>query len=263
MTILLVEDEEIILNGVSDIIKGMTDFSCKLYKVKSGPEGLKISEKVHPNLIITDILMPEMTGLDFIEIAQRKNLCKNYVILSGHDQFSFAQRAIRYNVIDYLLKPIDKEQLHKDIVKVHNTLPQEGRQQSDTILPNIAYFRQKVNNTNYPTSLKMVISYINDNYTKDISLQLISNDLMLHPSYISSLINNYLGISFTNYLDFLRIKKAAILLINSPNIPVSEISFMSGYSNERRLYNAFQKHLQMTPGDFRNKYMVTTDAEEK
>jgi two-component system, response regulator YesN len=254
MTILVIEDEELILDGIVDILKTLTEFPCKVLKAYSGTDGLKISRKLRPNLIITDIVMPNMTGLDLIESAQKENICKNFVILSGHDKFSFAQRAIRCGVIDYILKPIDKERLLSAVTQVYRLLPQQCSIDSEDYLPDIPFFNQKFDDSEYPASLKQVISYIQRNFTKDISLQSISEHLFLHPSYISSLINKYMGLSFINYLDFVRVTKAAKLLINNHSLSVSEVSYLSGYNNERRLYNVFQKYLQMTPGDFRSKY---------
>ncbi len=94
------------------------------------------------------------------------------------------------------------------------------------------------------------------NYMNDISLQTLSDELMLHPCYISSLFSKYTGNSFKSLLEYIRIKKAAEFLLFEQNITMSEISYLVGYNNERRLYDAFQKRLNCTPGDFRNMYSV-------
>jgi len=254
MTIVIIEDEELILNGVESIIKTHAHFPCKILKANSAKDGLMLSRKLNPNLIITDIVMPGMTGLDLVEQVRKEKLCEHFIVLSGHDNFSFAQRAIRCGVLDYILKPINKEYLLSLIDQVHKSLPQELFPDSENNLPNIPFFEQTFNTSHYPSSLEKVIAYIQQNYTKDICLQSISEHLFLHPSYVSTLINKYMGLSFSNYLDFIRITKASKLLIHRQDLSVAEISFLAGYSNERRLYHAFQKHLLMTPGDFRKQY---------
>ena len=85
----------------------------------------------------------------------------------------------------------------------------------------------------------------------DLSLQSLSQELMLNPSDLSSLINKYIQVNFNHLLDFVRLQKACELLLSSPEMTMSEISYVVGYNGERRFYNAFQKRLSCTPGEYR------------
>lgn len=88
----------------------------------------------------------------------------------------------------------------------------------------------------------------------DVSLQSFGEAYMMNPNYLSSLIKKYTDESFRFLIDYIRIRKAAELLIYEPDLSISEISYLVGYNNERRLYQVFQKRLSCTPGSFRQEY---------
>jgi YesN/AraC family two-component response regulator len=254
MKILIVDDEEYIANGISAIIKSNVDLPTSLQIAFEGQQAYKIALSFKPDLIITDIRMHTMNGLDLVKILKEEKLCSFFIIISGYDKFSYAQTAIRFGVIGYLLKPIDKQELISLITSVYLTLPQTYAMIKNRRLPELDYFTCELHSEDYPTSLKKAILYIEKNYMADISLQTLSDELMLHPNYISSLFGKYAGSNFKCMLEYIRIKKASELLLFEPDLTVSEISYLVGYNNERRLYDAFQKRLNCTPGDFRNTY---------
>lgn len=254
MKILIVDDEEYIANGISSIIKSNVDFPASLLIAFDGQQAYKSALSFKPDLVITDIRMHTMNGLDLVKSLKEEKLCSIFIIISGYDKFEYAQTAIRCGVIGYLLKPIDKQDLLSLINSVYNTLPQTYALTKARKLPGLDYFSFELHAEDYPTSLKKAISYIEKNYMADISLQTLSDELMLHPNYISSLFGKYTGSSFKCILEYIRIKKASELLLFEQDLTMSEISYLVGYNNERRLYDAFQKRLSCTPGDFRNTY---------
>ncbi|MEX3617693.1 response regulator transcription factor [Paenibacillus glucanolyticus] len=81
-------------------------------EAEDGAEALQMLEDSRPDLIVTDICMPEMDGLEFIRRVRETHAHMQFIILSGHDNFEFARQAMRYGVSDFLLKPIDPEQFH-------------------------------------------------------------------------------------------------------------------------------------------------------
>ncbi|KOR87958.1 response regulator transcription factor [Paenibacillus solani] len=81
-------------------------------EAEDGVEALQLLEGSRPDIIVTDICMPEMDGLEFIRRVRESHSQMHFIILSGHDNFEFARQAIRYGVSDFLLKPIDPDQFH-------------------------------------------------------------------------------------------------------------------------------------------------------
>lgn len=257
---MIVEDETNIREGIVSILKTNLRIPHKLKSCADGFQALNACETFYPDAVITDIVMPDMSGLELIDKMSSRGLCKNFIILSGHDNFSFAQQAIRYEVMDYLLKPLDKEQLLDVLQKIYENLRcNTGKEKTAKPYTDLSYFEWDLDIPSMPSSLQRILNYMRKNYMKDISQQSISDELFFHASYISSLINKYTGHSFTYLLDYIRIRKAAELLLEEPDMSIAEISDLVGYNNERRLYAAFQKRLGMTPGDLRRIYLDASD----
>lgn len=256
MKILIVEDETNIREGITSILNTNLNIPFRLKSCADSAQALSVSEIFYPDLVITDIVMPDMTGLELIRRMKSKDLCTNFIILSGHDNFSYARQAIRFGVLDYLLKPLDKEELLENIHRIYENLHNDPSQkQMSRPFTDLAYFQWDPDISSMPSSLQRIMNYVKKNYMKDISLQTISEELFFHTSYISSLINKYTDHSFTYLLDYIRIRKAAELLLNEPDMSIAEVSDLVGYTNERRLYASFQKRLNMTPGDLRKIYL--------
>lgn len=118
MTLLIVEDEDIIRQGLIVTIHKLALNFEQIYEAGNGLEGLEICQEYKPDIILTDIKMPRMNGLDFIK--KSKSLLPNsqYIILSGYNDFEYARTAIQYGVKDYLLKPSTKNEIKKVMTRV-------------------------------------------------------------------------------------------------------------------------------------------------
>lgn len=132
-----VDDEKLIKKSISALIKtNETGFEI-VGEAKDGMEALKLQEKAAPDLIITDIRMPKMNGLSFIEQVKERNPDTKFIIISGYDEFEYAQTAIRFGVIDFLLKPIKPDQLLSSLSKVYRQIENSqssSKQRSECLL---------------------------------------------------------------------------------------------------------------------------------
>ena len=112
LKVIIVDDEQFIGQGLQALI----DWKAAGYEVAAvlsdGQEALEYLKKFPVDLVITDVMMPKMTGLDLLETVRRENISNaGFVILSGYSEFSYAQKALRYGCIDYLLKPVESHDL--------------------------------------------------------------------------------------------------------------------------------------------------------
>lgn len=119
--ILIVDDERIVLNGIRMMIEEEMEitFPMDIVTVSNVPQAIELLESFHPDLLLTDIRMPVMDGFDLIRHAREKGLSMNIVILTSHADFGYAQQAIRFNVMDFILKPIDQQILKNTIERVY------------------------------------------------------------------------------------------------------------------------------------------------
>ena len=129
-----------------------------IYSAGNGAEALALLETAHPHIVITDIKMPLMDGLDFIARIKESGAGAKIIILSGYGEFSYAQRAISLNVSEYLLKPIKKDKLCGILVKVMDEIRRD-RQESEMKANNDKKIREY-----YLTLLKEILEgYENSN----------------------------------------------------------------------------------------------------
>ncbi|MEH7306989.1 response regulator [Neobacillus drentensis] len=107
--VLIVEDELVVRNGISNFIKEMGEPFDLIGAASNGEDALKIIQSHSPHIVITDIKMPKMDGLSLVEKVKKMYPDIIIAILSGYADFTYATRAMRFGVSDYLLKPINKE----------------------------------------------------------------------------------------------------------------------------------------------------------
>ncbi|MFD2307822.1 response regulator transcription factor [Enterococcus termitis] len=128
--VLLVDDEYMIVNGLKRIISWEEEgFSIKA-TARNAKEALALMESEEIDLVITDITMPEMTGLEFIEAAQKEACQFEFMILSGYQKFDFLKGGLQLGAINYLMKPVDKLELLKSVKKAKKRLDSRNLQET-------------------------------------------------------------------------------------------------------------------------------------
>ncbi|MCD7726238.1 MAG: response regulator [Clostridiales bacterium] len=143
MKVMLVDDEPFILEGLSVLIDWEAEGCEIVKKAAGGQEALEYLQQHTVELIITDIKMPEMTGLELIEQIRSAQLSDAYVIiLSGYHDFTYAQQAVRYHCMDYLLKPVQRDSLVELIHRIQKDVKQTERDAEHNRQIQEAYLKQ-------------------------------------------------------------------------------------------------------------------------
>ena len=120
--ILVVDDENLIRQGIIAQLNFLNYEFEKIVEADTGKTALKIMEDVKPDIVITDISMPEMDGLSFVEEAKKIKGNTRFILLSGYAEFSYAQKAISLGISEYLLKPVSQAKLKESIDKAVSEL---------------------------------------------------------------------------------------------------------------------------------------------
>ena len=131
MRILIVEDDPKIRMGISRLITSHTHHTV-VGEAKNGKEGLEMISRYHPQLVISDIRMPVMDGLEMLQESVRLGNHCHFVILSGYSEFEYAQTALRYGVDDYLLKPLAPEDVTELLNKIQKKIEKEEVKNAQT-----------------------------------------------------------------------------------------------------------------------------------
>ncbi|HCL02339.1 MAG TPA: hypothetical protein DHW61_07980 [Lachnoclostridium phytofermentans] len=246
--LLIADDEKIIREGIAKLIQASNLPVTIVGQAANGRQALEIMQETHPDLVIIDITMPTITGLDAIEQAKEFLPNSKFIIVSGHDSFPFAQKAIELGAFHYLLKPIKRSQL---LSVVEHALETLGKNE-DVIVS------KETNITSLPDAsncsvCKKALAYINDHHCdSNISLNLVADEFHISQSYLTRIIKKNTNLSFTEYLNELRIKQAIFLLSSREDLLMAEIAELVGYSSQHYFSRVFKNHTGVSPVEYRN-----------
>ena len=129
--VLIVDDEFRIGMLIKKLIRWDEHNMECLDVVDNGETAFQIVQEAQPEIVITDIRMPKISGLDLISMTREKNIPVKFVVISGYKEFEYAHRALQYGVDDYLLKPINEEELNKVLRKIAGDLASAEQQSQE------------------------------------------------------------------------------------------------------------------------------------
>ncbi|WP_243871138.1 response regulator transcription factor [Dorea longicatena] len=193
-----------------------------------------ISKK--PDLVITDIRMPGMTGMELIKSVRSQKINCEFIIVSGHSDFSYAQEAISYGVAGYCLKPLDPHETSEALNRAKNHL--DSRK---TITPEPSYLDD---------NFEGLRNYIITHFSEKLTLKSLAAEFNMNPNYCCSLFTKYLGQTFSAYLTELRITEAQNLLHNS-DYSLEEIASLVGFKDYFYFSKVFKKYCKYSPKEYR------------
>lgn len=241
--IIIAEDEELQLNS---LVKKVEKF-CPHFRVvgtaQTGSQAYNLICEMMPDILISDIRMPVMGGIELIEKLRPRFPDMEFIITSGFSDFEYARSAIRLQVSDYLLKPVEPEELEKALNKLKLRL--QNRAQED-ILPGDAEHKTAEQVT------AEVMDYLQHHYNEDINLNQIAASLHYSASYLTKLFCQQYDTSPNKYIISLRMQKAQQLLLHNPELSVRQIGETVGYPEQGYFSRIFKKYVGMSPLEYRS-----------
>ena len=248
--VVVIEDEEAIRKGIIMSI----DFSalnCILIgEASNGVEGIKLIQEKKPDIVITDVTMPLMSGIEMIEQTLEYNYTS--IIISGYDEFSYAKKAIKLGVCDYLMKPIDKEELNNVIQSIVSGFDLSSKISGLLKEKNHIEHIQLLETLNKEDHLvDKIMEYINLHYSEKIFLSDIADVLNYSESLLSKRFRRVTQMTFNEYLNRFRIQKS-IEYMKKGTYGLTEISDICGFSDYKYFSTVFKKYTGYTPSQFTN-----------
>ena len=234
----------------------MQKLSLQTAAASSGVEALEIMEYFQPDLLITDIKMPNMDGLMLIREARKRAPNSAIIILTAYEEFEYARQALEFRVLCYLVKPIDWDVLDQHVYALANV--SESNMNLEKTLQDCAHVYTHIERTDTSHALSKITKYIRHHYTHNISLVQLSFYSGLSESYICTLFKKELEITFLEYVYELRLKHAIELLLSQQEMTVQDVAKMVGYQNDRQFFRLFKEHLGMSPQKFRDIHLQST-----
>lgn len=256
--LIIVEDEKILRKGLLLHTPWEKFGVVVIADAADGLEGERIIGKLNPDIVITDIRMP---GIGGIEMMRRlKDKCDSeFILISGYSEFSYAQEALELGARGYIMKPIDDDEFSSVLLKTIELVREkkENRELRNRVLT-LEQSAGILFNEYSPESgtdyreryLETAIAIINNHYREDLNVSDVAESLGISESSFSKIFRNRTGYTFLQYLTCYRMKQAMGLL-DRKNVRVSEVAAMVGYADYRHFGEMFKKTIGITPSEYR------------
>lgn len=260
-TILIVDDEPRTREGIRKTLEGWSAGRNEIRTAASGVEAAAWLREQTADLLITDVRMPEFSGLSLVEAVQQFPSKPVVLIMSGHADFQYAQQAIKLGVVDYLLKPIEKEQLIQTVEKALQLRDQQRRIQTMQKLvdPKLLDAKERGDQRLNP-QISEAVAYVEAHLSEHVTLREIADMLHLNSSYFSVLFKEQIGINFSEFLTRTRIQRAKEMLVQTA-LPISEIAEQVGYQTDKYFIKVFKSLEGLSPSKYRHSITVRKETE--
>jgi two-component system response regulator YesN len=250
LKVLIAEDEDIIRKGLAYTVDWLSIGYVLVGEACNGEEGVEKILELQPDVVLADIMMPKLNGLEMIRKAQERVSFKS-IILTSYAEFDYAREAIELKAYEYLMKPVDVDKLKETMTKLR--LEIEAEQEKDLIIQqrNQAIDMELFSNYELYTNpyVRKVIDIIKERYMEKLSLESLSDELMVSSSYLSRKVKEETGHTFLDFLNMYRVVQA-IRLLKEGIYRVYQISDMTGFTDYKHFCTVFKRYTSCSPTEF-------------
>lgn len=240
-TVLLIDDERWVRTALRHtVVKTGLSFNV-IGECSNGLEALDFLKGQTVDLVMTDVRMSVMDGLAFVTALANDGHQSDCIMISGYDDFKYVQHGLRSGVFDYLLKPVELEELKECLENWVNHRQKNDRETSSLV--------KEVDPLELST-VERVIQYVKSKVPGEVTLTEAANYVNLNPSYLSKLFKDKTEQNFVDFVLEIRMNEARRLLV-STSLRVTEIADRLGYSDITYFSNMFKRKTGVTPSEYR------------
>ncbi len=254
--VIVIEDEDLIRKGIAYTFNWL-EYDCVVVgEASNGKEGINKINSLKPDIVITDIKMPILNGIEMLKKIENRFF--ETIIISGYAEFEYAKQAIKLGVSDFLLKPIDEKELAEIVIRLKNKIKKKSvlekiqEQIKDLSEFEIFDFDFYLDKSNFKSKyIADTVDIIINNYNRKITVEEISEKVGVSPSYLSKKFKKETGHTFNEFLNKYRIQEALIRIQNS-NDKIYEIAEKVGFSEYKYFSQVFKNYIKYSPTEFMN-----------
>lgn len=210
---------------------------------ESAIQALEYLTDNHVDVVLTDIKMPRMSGLQLARSLCESGKDIRVVFVSGYKEFDFLKEALEYRAFDYLLKPVTRPDVESTFGRLKSALDEQRAEARAT--------DAGTNPAELPANIEILKQYIEAHYSTT-TLEDAAAFMHLNPFYLSRYFKEKTGGNFSDFLQRLRMNKA-IELMQNRELKTYHISEMVGYTNPNNFSRAFKKLFGKSPTEYRNR----------
>lgn len=244
LKVLVVEDEEMIRRGIVLTVDWAALDCVVVGEAANGLEALEAVERLRPSLIITDLKMPQMDGLEMLRRLRELGNNVYVIILTAYDSFTYAQSALRLGAVDFLVKPFHDGDLEQAVTALRRRMESDNSEAA-LALPEL----RKGDKSKYVLE---AMDFIGRHYSdSSISIGLIAQHLGISEGHLSHLFKKETDYTLLNYLTRYRIHKAMGLLKDC-RVKVYEVAEQVGYRDITYFSATFKKLVGVSPSEYQD-----------
>lgn len=259
LKILIADDEHIEREILTDIICRRMEHEAEVRTAENGRRAVEIAALWGADIVLMDIEMPGINGLDAVRQIMAQRPATKVLFITAYSLFQYAHEAVRLGACDYILKPVDADNVEQAI---RRAAAQAETQRQLEELARAGAGQEVEADSGDRVSLMMskVKGYLQSNYMYDVSLDSLGDILRISPSYLSSTFKKCFGVGFLDYLTELRVQAAKDLLAD-PLRSTAEVASLVGYESASYFTRAFKKKTGQTPTEYRQQIAWNRKAE--
>lgn len=261
-SILVVDDERLICKGMQKALDQLALFET--FVAHSGLMALDIMRERRIDAMLLDISMPDMNGIELMRALSESGRKPLTIVISGYEEFAYAQQALSYGAVEYVLKPVDSEDVAAMGQRLHGMLEQRDRElerntQVQQMLDELLKQKAQVGQGGEPTAAAdanqrvaaQVKRAIEQHYQDDqLSVNRLSELLSYSPNYLGNVFKRAYGLSINDYLGQHRIKEAKRLM-DQTDMMIYQIADRVGFSDQNYFSKTFKKYAGVSPSEYR------------
>ena len=249
LKVLVVEDEEMIRKGIVLAVDWAALDCVVVGEASNGAQALEAVERYDPSLIITDLKMPVMDGLEMLRQLRERGNNAFVIILTAYDSFSYAQTALRLGAVDFLLKPFHDGELEQAVTRLKQRMDRAGQGGEKGPAPLLLPELKKGDKSKYVLE---AMAYIGEHYHEpNIGVAAIAQHLGISEGHLSHTFKKETDYTLLNYLTRYRIHRAMELLRDC-RLKVYEVAEQVGYRDIAYFSATFKKLVGMSPSEYQD-----------
>lgn len=251
--LLIVDDESKIRKGLRSFFPWQDIGFNVVSEAANGIQALEYLENHHVDVVLTDIVMPKMTGIELAQALHKGKHPAKVVFLTGYKEFEYARKALEYGVKQYLVKPTQYKEITEIFEIIRAELDQEHAsitgeaspaletEADDTEVEEKGYHEKKIAD---------IEQYVAEHYA-EVSLECVAEVFHMNKHYLSKYFKKWTSVNFSDYVHSIKMRKAAELLSDYNNRSY-EVGLIVGYDNAKNFSRAFKQYYGRSPREFRD-----------